>query len=492
MHDGKRVHSHPDRQPHGTTSTHASNILGNLRKCDWFIPRGLLALWLLELLVCSLLLYALLAYGLAEESAPAGGVTIRTANQVAALTLTFGFTSVAIGLFSPDVYLRTRGLGLNTAFGAALAFLLIWLVARGVGIDFAGLSMRGGRLALQALCAWMLLLFALRLAFFYALRADLFARRVLIVGTDESAVRISAAVRSLRRGFFEVAAVVPADAAGLLAPRRLRGAQVWGVIVTADACDRLEARHLLRASDRGLRFYSDTEFWERQLRRVDVDQIGVGRTDRDLAADTGEGLPVAGTGNRCVAAVNRLSDIVLSLALLLPTLPLMLLTALLIRLDSQGPVLYRQERVGLHGRSFTLLKFRSMRTDAEAHGPVWAAMRDPRVTGIGSFIRRTRIDELPQLVNVLRGEMSFIGPRPERPHFVAKLQLTLPFYRDRSMIKPGLTGWAQVNYPYGDSVEDARAKLSYDLYYVKHRSLLLDLTILLATVGVVLFQRGAR
>jgi lipopolysaccharide/colanic/teichoic acid biosynthesis glycosyltransferase len=170
----------------------------------------------------------------------------------------------------------------------------------------------------------------------------------------------------------------------------------------------------------------------------------------------------------------------------------MLLTAALIKLDSAGPVLYRQERVGLGGRHFTLLKFRSMRPDAEQRGPVWAASGDPRVTRVGGIIRLVRIDELPQLLNILRGEMSFIGPRPERPHFVAQLERELPFYADRLLVKPGLTGWAQVNYPYGASVEDARAKLSYDLYYVKHRSLLLDLLILLGTVRVVLFQRGAR
>jgi exopolysaccharide biosynthesis polyprenyl glycosylphosphotransferase len=343
--------------------------------------------------------------------------------------------------------------------------------------------MHGGRLALKVLCGWTLLLFGLRLVFSYALRADLFVRRVVIVGADASASRIATAIRSLRRGFFEVAEIVSADDAEALAPQYLRRERVWGVIVTAEACERLEARQVLRASERGLRMYSDTEFWERQLRRIDVDQAGIALPDDD-------GPPTA--RRRLDAVRQRLVDIALSFALLVLTLPLMLVTAALIRLDSRGPVLYRQERVGLRGRPFTVLKFRSMRIDAEACGPVWAMQRDPRVTRIGSFIRLTRIDELPQLINVLRGEMSFIGPRPERQHFVEQLEQVLPFYRDRAQVKPGLTGWAQVNYPYGASVEDARAKLSYDLYYVKHRSLLLDLLILVATVRVVLFQRGAR
>jgi exopolysaccharide biosynthesis polyprenyl glycosylphosphotransferase len=452
----------------------------------------MLGLWLVEVLACSLLLYVLIAYGVTDQAGAPPAASIRIANQAAALALTFGLTSVAVGLYSPDVYLRTRGLALSTAIGAGLAFPLVWLVARGVGIDLAGVSMHGGRLALKALCAWTLLLFGLRLAFSYALRADLFVRRVLIVGDDASASRIEQAVRSLRRGFFEVVSVLPAEDAGALAPARLRAARVWGVIVTAAACERLEARQVLRASERGLRLYSDTEFWERQLRRLDVDQVGIdqGGVDRGGAGQVSAGQ-VSGRG-RVAAAVQRVTDIVLGLILLVATLPLMLVTALLIRLDNPGPVLYRQERVGLHGRPFTLLKFRSMRTDAEARGPVWAAQRDPRVTRVGSFIRLTRIDELPQLLNVLRGEMSFIGPRPERPHFVAQLEQVLPFYRDRALVKPGLTGWAQVNYPYGASVEDARAKLSYDLYYVKHRALLLDLLILVATVRVVLFQRGAR
>jgi lipopolysaccharide/colanic/teichoic acid biosynthesis glycosyltransferase len=161
--------------------------------------------------------------------------------------------------------------------------------------------------------------------------------------------------------------------------------------------------------------------------------------------------------------------------------------------EGKGPVLYRQERVGLRGQVFTLLKFRSMTQDAEVNGsPVWAAQRDPRITRVGWFIRKTRIDELPQLYNVLRGYMSFVGPRPERPYFVNRLAQSIPYYQERHAVKPGITGWAQVNYPYGASLEDARNKLSYDLYYLKNRGLFLDLIILIRTVRVVLWPDGAR
>ena len=185
-------------------------------------------------------------------------------------------------------------------------------------------------------------------------------------------------------------------------------------------------------------------------------------------------------------------DVVLSLLLLCATLPLLLIVAVLIKLESPGPVLYRQERVGLRGRCFHLWKLRSMRTDAEASGPVWAARHDPRVTRVGAFIRAHRIDELPQLVNVLRGEMSLVGPRPERPVFVEQLARAIPNFAQRTRVLPGLTGWAQVNNPYGASVEDARVKLDHDLYYIGERSLLLDTRILLRTVGVVLRCTGAR
>jgi exopolysaccharide biosynthesis polyprenyl glycosylphosphotransferase len=194
-----------------------------------------------------------------------------------------------------------------------------------------------------------------------------------------------------------------------------------------------------------------------------------------------------------VDLVHRGFDVIVSAAFLLATTPVLIGTALAVKLESAGPILYRQERIGLRGRSFMVLKFRSMRVDAELNGaPQWAAKRDPRITRIGAFIRKFRIDELPQLFNVLRGEMSFIGPRPERPFFVEQLSASIPFYKERHAVRPGISGWAQINYPYGASIEDARQKLSYDLYYVKNRSIFLDLLILVQTVKVIVFPEGAR
>jgi sugar transferase (PEP-CTERM system associated) len=174
------------------------------------------------------------------------------------------------------------------------------------------------------------------------------------------------------------------------------------------------------------------------------------------------------------------------------SLPFAILTVILIKIDSKGPVLYRQERVGKNGKVFTLYKFRSMRIDAEKDGPVWAKDSDDRVTRVGRIIRKIRLDEIPQFWNILKGEMSFVGPRPERPHFVAQLSEQIPFYGQRHLIAPGLTGWAQIKYPYGSSVEDARQKLMYDLYYIKNQSLVLDAMILFETIKTIIFGRGAR
>jgi len=190
------------------------------------------------------------------------------------------------------------------------------------------------------------------------------------------------------------------------------------------------------------------------------------------------------------AAVSRLIDISAAAAGMLLTLPLWPLIALIVRLDSRGPALFKQIRVGQHGRYFTIYKFRTMRVDAEADGARWAAANDPRVTRVGRFLRKSRLDELPQLVNILRGDMALVGPRPERPEFVHNLEQLLPHYRLRHLIKPGLTGWAQIHYGYGSSVDDAHRKLCYDLYYLKHRALELDLAILIRTLGT--FIVGAR
>ena len=189
--------------------------------------------------------------------------------------------------------------------------------------------------------------------------------------------------------------------------------------------------------------------------------------------------------------IKRLFDVTMSLVGLVLALPLMLVAAVAIKLESVGPVFYRQPRLGQNGCVFILNKFRSMRADAEKDsGPVWSVRKDPRITRVGAILRRTRLDELPQLFNVLVGHMSFIGPRPERPEFVAELQKQIPYYMERLAVKPGVTGWAQVRYEYGSSVEDAVEKLQYDLYYIKNLSLFLDLLIVLNTVQVVLFARG--
>jgi sugar transferase (PEP-CTERM system associated) len=193
------------------------------------------------------------------------------------------------------------------------------------------------------------------------------------------------------------------------------------------------------------------------------------------------------------AFIKRAFDLLVSSILIVVTLPLLLVAAVLIGAEGDGSIFFRQERVGYRGRTFTVYKLRSMNTDAEKDGrATWAKPNDERVTRVGRLIRRTRIDELPQLLNVLKGEMSFVGPRPERPEFVAMLTEQIPFYAVRHSVKPGLTGWAQVRYSYGASVEQSVRKLEYDLYYVKNHTLLLDVMILLETVRVVLLGEGAR
>lgn len=197
--------------------------------------------------------------------------------------------------------------------------------------------------------------------------------------------------------------------------------------------------------------------------------------------------------SRLLLMTKRFMDVVLSLFLLAVSIPVCLITILAVKLDSPGPIFFVQRRVGEKEKAFHMIKFRSMHHEAESlTGPAWAVPDDERITRIGGFIRRFRIDEIPQLYNILKGDMSFVGPRPERPHFVKKLKEIIPFYAERFAVKPGLTGWAQVNYSYGASIEDAIEKLEYDLYYIKHMSVFLDLLVVLRTAKVVLLRIGSR
>ena len=190
--------------------------------------------------------------------------------------------------------------------------------------------------------------------------------------------------------------------------------------------------------------------------------------------------------------IKRVIDLLASFLGLLVFLPLCLMIALAIKLDSRGPVLYRQERIGQDGKLFSLIKFRSMTVDAEKDGPVWAVVNDQRVTRVGRWLRKLRLDEITQIINVIKGEMSIVGPRPERPFFVKKLEKEVPFYSHRHAVKPGITGWAQILYPYGATREDAQEKLKYDLYYIKHMSPIMDLRIISETAKIVLLGRGSR
>ena len=243
------------------------------------------------------------------------------------------------------------------------------------------------------------------------------------------------------------------------------------------------AMELAEPQRRGLRVTSLSRFMAEEFGRMPHDDP---ETLREL---------VLRSRPRSWAALfpKRVMDVTLSLVLLILLLPVMAMAAFVVRLGDGGPVLYRQTRVGLDQRPFTLLKFRSMRVDAEANGVArWAERKDSRITRFGALMRLTRIDELPQLLNVLRGDMSLVGPRPERPEMIAQLKEHIPAYDFRHLVPPGLTGWAQINYPYGASVEDAIQKTNYDLYYVTHRSCIRDALILLETIRVVLFAEGSR
>jgi sugar transferase (PEP-CTERM system associated) len=356
--------------------------------------------------------------------------------------------------------------------------------------------------SIKAPVVWLLVILLTRVLFGVANRHEFMKRRIFVLGAGTRA----AAIRQMAfHGSNESFVVAGTFDPGPLPDRRavrdaeqpeamatgtgpdwvdvVRRAQASEIVVALDDRSALPASQLLRCKIDGLQVIDYQTFCERETCRLDLDEL------KSSWLIFGPGF----TRNIFTDLLKRSFDVAVSSIFLLLTLPFTLIASLLIKLESPGPVLYQQERVGLHGRNFMVMKLRSMRQDAEAgRSPQWATVHDPRVTRVGAFIRKTRIDELPQLINVLRGDMSFVGPRPERPFFVEQLSEAIPFYRERHCVKPGITGWAQVNYPYGASLEDSRQKLSYDLYYVKNHSLFLDFIIMLSTVRVILMQQGAR
>lgn len=333
--------------------------------------------------------------------------------------------------------------------------------------------------------------------FFRVLDVKGLRKRVLVLGAGNAAAQVRDTVRQSPSSGLKFAGFVPAkDQDRSLPPREItdipdgrladycRRTKVEEIVLAAD--DRRNAfpmKELLECKLMGIPIIEHTTFFEREEGRVRLDSLHPGW----LVFSDG----CARNAFRTVS--KRAFDIAASVSLLAVSIPVMIITAIMIKIEDGlgSSVLYRQQRVGEGGRLFDVLKFRSMREDAEADGKAkWASEQDPRITRVGSFIRRTRIDELPQVFNVLKGQMSFVGPRPERPQFVSQLGKKIPYYDERHVVKPGITGWAQVKYPYGASIDDARSKLEYDLYYVKNHTLMLDLYVMMSTIEVVLFGKG--
>lgn len=342
-----------------------------------------------------------------------------------------------------------------------------------------------------------------------AVDLDLFRRKVLVIGDEKSASEISSlAERTVHSGFRVVGFLSKEPCDGPLdktihrlpleilqtrhALAKYASANQIDEIIVAYREQRrpkgelglgLPVWELLECRLLGIRISNLHEFWEMETGRINLDEL------RPSSLIFSHGFRF----NTLRNTIKRAFDFFCSTVLLLVFAPFMVATALAVKFTSPGPIFYMQERVGLRGAPFRLIKFRSMTVDAEKDGvPKWAGANDSRVTSVGAFIRKTRFDELPQLFNVFKGEMSLVGPRPERPYFVDELKKDIPFYDERHNLRPGITGWAQINYPYGASVEDSKIKLSYDIYYLKNHSLFLDIIIVLQTVGVMLFARGGR
>lgn len=403
----------------------------------------------------------------------------------------FTLTMFAVGLYNKE-HIRDLGTVLTRLlfsffFGFVILALLFYV--------YPDIAIWRSAVAI-ALVASIVGIMVIRWIFLAAADIDTFKRRILVLGVGAKAAKIEALERGDQTRSFICVGFVPLSDRD---PRIDENRNIWGnmslpelvreqdveeiVVAIDERRGGMPTKALLECKLQGVSVTDYSTFWERETGKMDLDAL------HPSWLIFSDGF----IGGTIQATLKRVFDIGASLLLLVFALPVMALAALAIRLESRGPVLYRQERVGLNGRPFMLTKFRSMRTDAELDGvPRWAAVNDSRVTHVGSVLRKTRIDEIPQIFNVLKGEMSFIGPRPERPFFVEELRQAIPYYFERHRVKPGISGSAQLNYPYGASVEDAKEKFQYDLYYIKNYSLFLDFIVLIQTARVILWPSGVR
>jgi sugar transferase (PEP-CTERM system associated) len=451
-------------------------------------------------------------------------ITLYNVSRIATQTFLYGSTTdlYAHGFFLPIfcaiAFLTASGLGLynkemcsdpygNLARLFTASVLMYFLMALVISIaetfidQTSNLKLYYGITLAATLAMFVASVLFRRAVFAYDFNGTSLERRILVLGVDDLASKIEY-LNGHSRSPYKTVGFVPLGnerkSAHIGAYKILPGKILETSMGLVDQARRLKADEIVVAStDRseqplqalmecklaGIVVTEFPSFWERQTGQIDLDAL----TPSWLIFSAGFRMSWMRDASK------RAFDVFVAMLILLVTLPITVLAIIVIKLDSPGPVFYRQERVGARGRSFNVLKFRSMRTDAEKDGVArWAQSNDSRVTRVGKFIRRTRIDELPQVLNVLKGEMSFVGPRPERPVFVQSLTEKIPYYDVRHRVKPGITGWAQINYPYGASDEDAKAKLSYDLYYVKNWNLFIDAVILFQTARVVLWQEGAR
>jgi len=423
------------------------------------------------------------------------GMTITPFTSRLGPILTFAvaveISMVAVGVYGLEALQSVRFACVRLIVAVALGMIFISVFS----FLFPGLTLWRSNALYAALIAPTLLTIS-RMLLGTALGSEAFKRRVMVLGAGPRAARIKALADKPGAGFIvcgfigmndgpdAVRGAINRDAIESLGDHvvNLKASEV--VLALQERRNALPLQDLLRIKTTGVHVNELSTFLERETGRVDL------ATASHSWLIFSDGFS---SGRFLSTIAKRLFDIVASLLLLILSAPVMLLTALAVKLESKGPAFYRQKRVGLFGVEFDVIKLRSMRQDAEVAGlAVWAQENDPRITRVGRFIRMVRIDELPQVWVVLKGRMSFVGPRPERQQFVTALTTQLPFYAERHMVKPGITGWAQINYPYGASLEDARNKLEYDLYYAKNYTPFLDILILLQTVRVLLWPSGAR